>query len=51
MNYKIEVQERVSAKSGKSYKVLVITFANGYVFETFLNNEQAFCLEQGLRSK
>lgn len=44
MNVKAEVVEKVS-KAGKSYKVLKVTFANGYVFETYLNNEQSYIIE------
>lgn len=35
MNVKAVIVERTS-KAGKLYKVLQITFPNGYVFETFL---------------
>ena len=44
MNVKAEVVEKVS-KAGKPYKVLKVTFANGYVFETYLNNEQSYIIE------
>lgn len=35
------VMQRKS-KNGNEYKVLCVEFSNGYTFETFLNNEQAF---------
>ncbi len=34
-----------TSKSGKPYNVLIVIFENGYQFETFLNNEQAFILK------
>lgn len=43
MKHTLEVVKRMS-KAGKEYFVLVITFENGYKFETFLNNEQAFII-------
>lgn len=46
----IAVEEKTS-KAGKPYNVLVITFNNGYVFETFLNNEQTFCIKSALERK
>lgn len=44
----IRVEERTSSK-GNNYSVLVIQFSNGYTFEQYLNNEQAFCIKQGLQ--
>lgn len=44
MNVKAVIVEKTS-KAGKPYKVLLISFPNGYVFETFLNNEQSFIIE------
>ena len=44
MNVKAVIVERTS-KAGRLYKVLQITFPNGYVFETFLNNEQSYIIE------
>ena len=44
MNVKAVVVEKTS-KAGKSYKVLQVTFPNGYVLETFLKTEQAYILE------
>lgn len=44
MNVKAVIVEKTS-KAGKPYKVLQITFPNGYVFETFLNNEQSYIIE------
>lgn len=38
------IEKRVSKKSGSMYSVLVITFKNGYKFETFLNNEQVYII-------
>lgn len=40
----IKIEERVSAKSGKPYKMLVIETEAGYKCELFITNEQAFCL-------
>lgn len=37
-------REDRTSKAGRAYTVLVILFDNGYQFETFLNNEQAFIL-------
>ena len=39
-------EQRVSKKSGNSYEVIVFVFENGYKFESFLNNEQAFILHE-----
>lgn len=44
MNVEAVIVEKTS-KAGKPYKVLQVTFPNGYVFETFLNNEQSFIIE------
>lgn len=43
MKHTITVEKRTS-KAGKEYYVLVITWENGYKFETFLNNEQSFII-------
>lgn len=40
---KYEVVEAVS-KNGKPYKQLQVIFSNGYVFTTFLTNEQFFVI-------
>lgn len=40
----IKIEERESKKTGKPYKMLVITTETGYVCELFISNEQAFCL-------
>lgn len=32
------------SKAGNSYQVLVVEFTNGYIFESFISNEQAFCM-------
>lgn len=37
-------EQRVSSKSGKTYYVLVQVFSNGYIFESFLTNEQNYIL-------
>lgn len=39
----LKVEERTS-KAGRPYYMLVITFKNGYVFETILNREQAYII-------
>lgn len=44
MNVKAVVVEKTS-KAGKPYKVLQVTFPNGYVLETFLKTEQAYIIE------
>lgn len=41
----LDVVERES-KAGKPYYVLSLKFDSGYVFETFLNNEQYFIIAQ-----
>lgn len=43
----LAVKDCISSK-GKAYSVLEIHFDNGYVFNTFLNNEQKFCIESAL---
>lgn len=40
----VKILSKKSSKSGNSYNVLEVTFSNGYVFETFLNQEQLFIL-------
>ena len=40
----MRIDKRVS-KNGREYYVLVLRFDNGYEFETFLNNEQYFCIK------
>ncbi len=45
----LDVVERES-KAGKPYYVLSLKFDSGYVFETFLNNEQYFIIAQLLES-
>jgi len=42
----IYTEEQLSTKSGKPYTQLKINFANGYVFKTFLTDEQKFIIEQ-----
>ena len=37
-------ENRISAKTGNSYQVLVLEFDNGYKLEQFLSNEQQFIL-------
>lgn len=39
-------ENRVSNKSGKIYQVLIVVFPNGYRFESFLNNDQQFLLQE-----
>lgn len=46
----LSIVDCVSSK-GKPYSVLEIHFDNGYVFKTFLNNEQKFCVENALANK
>lgn len=40
----VRVEERVS-KNSKTYYMLVVTFQNGYQFETLLTKEQAFIIQ------
>ncbi len=40
----ISVLTKHSKKTGNDYKVLHIVFDNGYTFDTFISNEQEFCL-------
>lgn len=39
------IEERTS-KAGKTYKVLVITFSNGYEKAVFLENAEIYMIEQ-----
>lgn len=32
------------SKAGKTYQVLVVEFTSGYIYESFLTHEQAFCM-------
>lgn len=34
-----------SKKNGMEYQMLVIVFENGYVYKTFINDEQKFILK------
>lgn len=36
---RLHQEERQSSKTHKPYYMLIIEFQNGYVFETFLNND------------
>lgn len=40
----MRIETRIS-KNNRNYYVLVLRFDNGYEFETFLNNEQYFCIK------
>lgn len=43
----VRIDKRIS-KNDKEYTVLVLVFTNGkstYIYESFLNNEQTFILE------
>lgn len=47
----IRVEQRTSAKTGKDYFVLCIEYfdlsgKSMYTFETFISNEQKFCIEK-----
>lgn len=42
----VYTEEQMSAKSGKPYTQLKINFANGYVFKSFLTEEQKMLIEQ-----
>ena len=44
MNVKAVIVEKTS-KEGKPYKVIQVTFPNGYVLEKFLTNEQAYIID------
>lgn len=47
--YTIEVQERVSKKTGNKYKVLIISFPNGYEKMVFLDSAELFMFEELLK--
>lgn len=42
---RLHQEERQSQKTHKPYHVLVIEFKDGYVFETFLNNDQKMLIK------
>lgn len=46
---KWRIEERVSNKSGKPYKVLIVTFENGYEFTAFLNSEQEWIISNSVQ--
>ena len=46
---KWRIEERVSAKSGKPYKVIVVTFQNGYEMTTFLTAEQEWIISNSVK--
>lgn len=48
-NCKWRIEERVSAKSGKPYKVIVLTFANGYELTEFLTAEQEWIISNSVK--
>lgn len=41
-----ELKVRSSKKSGNEYKVLVLTFPNGYSKDMFMDNAELFAIEQ-----
>lgn len=43
-NCKWRIEERVSSKSGKPYKVIILTFGNGYELTEFLTAEQEWII-------
>lgn len=56
ITHSFEVQRRISNKTGKPYNVMVITWQDEqnetiYQFETFVNNEQSYCLNTVLAAE
>lgn len=45
LDVKVSIEKRTS-KAGNDYHVLVVRFKNGYKFESFLNNDQYFIINQ-----
>lgn len=43
MECKYRIEERVS-KNGRPYKVIILTFSNGYEMVNFLTNEQEYII-------
>lgn len=48
-NCKWRIEERTSAKSGKNYKVIIITFSNGYEMSNFLTAEQEWIISNSVK--
>lgn len=46
---RVRVVSKTSAKTGNQYKMIVITFANGYEYSGFLNDEQAKLIEYAVK--
>lgn len=42
---KVELETKTSKKTGNEYKVLVITFSNGYEKQVFLEKSEVYMLE------
>lgn len=42
---KVELETKLSKKTGNEYKVLVITFSNGYEKQVFLEKSEIYMLE------
>lgn len=49
--YTLEIQERVSKKTGNKYKALIILFPNGYEKMVFLDPAELFMFETLLKQK
>jgi hypothetical protein len=43
--------ETRTAKSGKSYTMIIVRFTNDYEYESFLNNEQKALIEYAVKDK
>lgn len=43
------IEERISAKSGKPYKVIIIQFSNGYELTEFLTAEQEWIISNSVK--
>lgn len=46
MECKVNLEERVSKKTGEKYEVLIIEFPNGYKKQVFLEYAEIFMLKQ-----
>lgn len=46
---RVHTEEHKSARTGSNYNQLVITFSNGYVYKSFLNDEQKKLIEYAIK--
>lgn len=42
----VSLVTKTSSKTGNDYRVLEVTFIDGYVYSQFLNNDQAYILSK-----